>query len=192
MTRVTRRPHSTHHDTLALLIGLVVLLWTLAIALWLDHDEPQTPVPASPEAAPDPARVAAAQAPSRGNARTAPPSQPVATLPVRTASPVPTHDVPTPSGSHVASETPQRLGTGDAPWPWDEIAACESSGDWQANTGNGFYGGLQFTLSSWRSVGGVGYPNAASVAEQVKRGRLLQAVQGWGAWPYCSAQLGLS
>jgi hypothetical protein len=75
---------------------------------------------------------------------------------------------------------------------WDEIAQCESGGNWNINTGNGFYGGLQFTLSSWRSVGGSGYPNEASRAEQIARAEILQARQGWGAWPACSAQLGLS
>jgi LysM repeat protein len=52
---------------------------------------------------------------------------------------------------------------------WDQIAACESGGNWAINTGNGFYGGLQFTLSSWHGVGG----------------------QGWGAWPACTAKLGI-
>ncbi|GAC1499736.1 MAG: hypothetical protein NVS1B10_02760 [Candidatus Saccharimonadales bacterium] len=75
---------------------------------------------------------------------------------------------------------------------WDSIAACESGGNWAINTGNGFYGGLQFTLSSWRGVGGSGYPNEASREEQIARGQMLQARQGWRAWPVCSAKLGLS
>ena len=74
---------------------------------------------------------------------------------------------------------------------WDKIANCESGGNWSINTGNGFYGGLQFTLSSWRSVGGAGYPNQASKNEQILRAEMLQAQQGWGAWPVCSAKLGL-
>ena len=74
---------------------------------------------------------------------------------------------------------------------WDGIAACESGGNWAINTGNGFYGGLQFTLSSWRGVGGSGYPNQASREEQIARGQMLQARQGWGAWPVCAAKLGL-
>lgn len=74
---------------------------------------------------------------------------------------------------------------------WDRIAACESGGNWAINTGNGFYGGLQFTLSSWRAVGGSGYPNQASRAEQIYRATLLQARQGWGAWPVCSVRAGL-
>lgn len=74
---------------------------------------------------------------------------------------------------------------------WDRLAACESGGNWAINTGNGFYGGLQFTLSSWHAMGGAGYPNQASRSEQIQRAQLLQARQGWGAWPACAAKLGL-
>jgi LysM repeat protein len=74
---------------------------------------------------------------------------------------------------------------------WDRLAQCEAGGNWAINTGNGFYGGLQFTLSSWQAVGGTGYPNQASREEQIARGQALQARQGWGAWPACSAKLGL-
>ncbi|GAC1387512.1 MAG: hypothetical protein NVS1B7_0780 [Candidatus Saccharimonadales bacterium] len=74
---------------------------------------------------------------------------------------------------------------------WDRIARCESGGNWAINTGNGFYGGLQFTLSSWRAVGGSGFPNEASRDEQIARAIMLQARQGWGAWPVCSAKAGL-
>lgn len=74
---------------------------------------------------------------------------------------------------------------------WDKLAACESGGNWSINTGNGFYGGLQFTLSSWRAVGGTGYPSDASRDEQIMRGQMLQARGGWGNWPACSAKLGL-
>lgn len=74
---------------------------------------------------------------------------------------------------------------------WDRLAACESGGNWSINTGNGFYGGLQFTLSSWQAVGGTGYPHQASKSEQISRAQTLQQMQGWGAWPACSAQLGL-
>lgn len=74
---------------------------------------------------------------------------------------------------------------------WDRIAACESGGNWAINTGNGFYGGLQFTLSSWAAVGGTGYPNQASREEQIARGAMLQARQGWNAWPVCSHRAGV-
>ncbi len=74
---------------------------------------------------------------------------------------------------------------------WDQIAACESGGNWAINTGNGYYGGLQFSLGSWRAVGGSGLPSQASKSEQIMRGQILQARQGWGAWPACTARLGL-
>ena len=74
---------------------------------------------------------------------------------------------------------------------WTRLAACESGGNWAANTGNGYYGGLQFSLSSWRAVGGSGYPHQASAATQIAMGQRLQASQGWGAWPGCAAELGL-
>lgn len=75
---------------------------------------------------------------------------------------------------------------------WDKLAACESGGNWSINTGNGYYGGLQFTQSSWNAVGGSGSPASASKAEQIKRAQILQSRQGWGAWPACSSKLGLS
>lgn len=74
---------------------------------------------------------------------------------------------------------------------WTRLAGCESGGNWAANTGNGYYGGLQFSLSSWRAVGGTGYPHQASAATQIAMGQRLQARQGWGAWPGCAAKLGL-
>lgn len=65
------------------------------------------------------------------------------------------------------------------------IAACESTSRWHIATGNGFYGGLQFTLRSWRAVGGRGLPHQASPLEQMYRAVLLSHLQGWGAWPVC-------
>ncbi|MBW3576703.1 MAG: cell wall-binding repeat-containing protein [Actinobacteria bacterium] len=74
---------------------------------------------------------------------------------------------------------------------WESLARCESGGNWAINTGNGYYGGLQFALSSWRAVGGTGYPHQQSKWEQIYRGELLQSRQGWGAWPSCSRKIGL-
>lgn len=74
---------------------------------------------------------------------------------------------------------------------WDQLARCESGGNWAINTGNGYYGGLQFSLGSWRGVGGAGLPSQASREEQIARGQMLQARQGWGAWPACARKLGL-
>ena len=74
---------------------------------------------------------------------------------------------------------------------WDALAQCESGGNWSINTGNGFYGGLQFTQQSWNGVGMSGSPVTASRAQQIEAGERLLAIQGWGAWPACSAKLGL-
>ena len=73
---------------------------------------------------------------------------------------------------------------------WDDLAQCEAGGNWHINTGNGYYGGLQFALRSWRAVGGTGYPHQHSREEQIRRGEKLLQIQGWGAWPSCSRQLG--
>ena len=75
---------------------------------------------------------------------------------------------------------------------WHRIARCESGGRWHINTGNGYYGGLQFSLSTWRAYGGEGYPHKASREEQIRIAKKLQADAGWGAWPACSSKLGLS
>ena len=71
---------------------------------------------------------------------------------------------------------------------WDAIAQCESGGNWAINTGNGFYGGLQFTASTWRAYGGgayAAYANEASRSEQIAIAEKVLAGQGIGAWPVC-------
>jgi hypothetical protein len=76
---------------------------------------------------------------------------------------------------------------------WDKIAACESGGNWAINTGNGFYGGLQFTESTWTAYGGTAYAARADLASrsaQIAVAQKVQASQGWGAWPVCSYQAG--
>lgn len=112
-------------------------------------------------------------------------------------------DAPAPIAEPVAYEAPaphQYVAPEPQPAPapavasgsvWDQLAQCESGGNWAINTGNGFYGGLQFTLSSWQAVGGSGYPHLASREEQIARAEQLLAIQGWGAWPACTAKLGL-
>ncbi|KUN92873.1 transglycosylase family protein [Streptomyces caeruleatus] len=78
---------------------------------------------------------------------------------------------------------------------WDRIAQCESGGNWHINTGNGYYGGLQFAASTWRAYGGTAYaPTAdrASKDQQIAVATKVQRAQGWGAWPTCSARAGAS
>ena len=75
---------------------------------------------------------------------------------------------------------------------WDSLAQCESGGNWAINTGNGYYGGLQFNLGTWQSYGGTGLPSQASRETQIAIAtKLRDASGGYGAWPGCSAQLGL-
>ncbi|MFG2454940.1 transglycosylase family protein [Streptomyces sp. NPDC048512] len=76
---------------------------------------------------------------------------------------------------------------------WDRIAQCESGGNWHINTGNGYYGGLQFSAGTWRAYGGTAYaPTAdqASRSAQIAVAGKVQSAQGWGAWPTCSARAG--
>jgi hypothetical protein len=75
--------------------------------------------------------------------------------------------------------------TASADVNWDAIAACESGGNWATSTGNGFYGGLQFTLSTWRANGGAGSPVNANRAEQIRVAENVKRTQGLGAWPVC-------
>ena len=78
----------------------------------------------------------------------------------------------------------------DAGGCWDRLAQCESGGNWAINTGNGYYGGLQFALSSWRSVGGTGYPHEHSREVQIEMGRRLWQSGGWAHWPACTSKFG--
>jgi resuscitation-promoting factor RpfA len=82
-------------------------------------------------------------------------------------------------------------GTATPPATWDKIAACESGGDWNTNTGNGYYGGLQFNTVTWHNYGGHGLPHQASKATQVAIAEKVLAEQGWDAWPVCSRKAGL-
>lgn len=75
---------------------------------------------------------------------------------------------------------------------WDQLAECESGGNWNIDTGNGYRGGLQFSQSTWEAYGGSGNPADASREQQIAVAESVQEGQGWGAWPACSAQLGLS
>jgi hypothetical protein len=77
---------------------------------------------------------------------------------------------------------------------WKRLAMCESGGRWHINTGNGYYGGLQFSSSTWRAFGGRKFASnahRASRAEQIRIAEKVRRVQGWGAWPACTSKLGL-
>lgn len=77
---------------------------------------------------------------------------------------------------------------------WQAIAECESSGDWHANTGNGYYGGTQTSQSTWEAFGGLRFAaraDLASKSEQIAVNERILAAQGWDAWPTCARTLGL-
>ena len=74
---------------------------------------------------------------------------------------------------------------------WDKLAQCESGGNWSINTGNGYYGGIQFNARTWRAFGGTGMPHQASKAQQIAVAERTLAAQGWNAWPSCSRKMGL-
>ena len=78
---------------------------------------------------------------------------------------------------------------------WDRLAQCESGGNWAINTGNGYYGGLQFSYGTWLAYGGGEFAptaNQATREQQIAVAEKILASQGWGAWPACSASLGLN
>ncbi|OFP33580.1 resuscitation-promoting factor Rpf1 domain-containing protein [Corynebacterium sp. HMSC071B10] len=78
---------------------------------------------------------------------------------------------------------------------WDRLAGCEAGGDWHINTGNGYYGGLQFSYGTWQAYGGTEFAPTADQAtreQQIIVAERTLAQQGWGAWPACSASLGLN
>jgi resuscitation-promoting factor RpfA len=77
---------------------------------------------------------------------------------------------------------------------WKRLAQCESGGRWHINTGNGYYGGLQFSAPTWRAYGGRKFArnaHRATRAQQIKIAERVRRGQGWGAWPTCSRKLGL-
>jgi uncharacterized protein YabE (DUF348 family) len=76
---------------------------------------------------------------------------------------------------------------------WDQLAQCESGGNWSINTGNGYYGGLQFNLGTWQAYGGTGYPHENSREQQIAVATRLRDANGgsYGSWPACAASLGL-
>jgi resuscitation-promoting factor RpfA len=92
----------------------------------------------------------------------------------------------------LAIASPAQAATGRT---WDRLAACESGGNWGINTGNGYYGGLQFSSQTWRAFGGGKYASSAhraSRSAQIAVAEKVLDAQGWGAWPACSRKLGLT
>jgi len=93
-----------------------------------------------------------------------------------------------------AAPAPQRVVTYAGDSVWDDLARCEAGGNWAINTGNGYYGGLQFSLGTWQQYGGTefaAYPHEATRDEQIIVAERLRAARGYAPWPACRAELGL-
>ncbi|MGH2444780.1 MAG: transglycosylase family protein [Candidatus Limnocylindria bacterium] len=92
------------------------------------------------------------------------------------------------------AQAPQRIVRYDGDSVWDDLAQCESGGNWAINTGNGYFGGLQFSLGTWQQYGGTqyaAYPHEATREQQIATAERLHAARGYAPWPACRASLGL-
>lgn len=113
--------------------------------------------------------------------------------PTPSVTPTPKTVKPTPTKIILPTSTPTPdPKSPDNPEIWEKIADCETHGNWSADTGNGYFGGLQFSQGAWNSVGGSGLPSSASKDEQIRRGKMLQNLRGWGVWGVCAKALGLN
>jgi len=110
-------------------------------------------------------------------------------MPVANVVVVPARDGVLRVGVKPGTEVPEVLNGGT----WDSLARCEAGGNWAINTGNGFYGGVQFDQNTWERNGGLRYAGRADLAtreEQIAIAEVTRARQGWGAWPTCSGRIG--
>ncbi len=116
---------------------------------------------------------------------------PLSAAPARADTPPAHGDTPTTTGTAAHAGTPAV----PRPTVWEGLAMCESSGDWHINSGNGYYGGLQFWQPTWEEFGGLKYaPRAdlATPAQQIAVAQEVQRVQGWDAWPVCAKEQNLT
>ncbi|MFC8493850.1 transglycosylase family protein [Streptomyces sp. NPDC057235] len=132
------------------------------------------------------ALLALAPTPAQAQARTQ--------VPAQAREPVAAARTTAATASRTASSAPAYACARDQ-WPWGCVAECESGGRWHVNTGNGFYGGLQFWQPTWVEHGGLAYAPRADLATRAQQIQVAEEVlrtQGWGAWPVCSKRYGLS
>jgi hypothetical protein len=147
-------------------------------------------------ASPAPSAPSASESPSAAGPAERPAPEPPSPSPSRTA-----HRPGSGAGDPSATEPTAPSDRPDPEPPasgseavWDRLAQCESGGDWRANTGNGFYGGLQIWPRTWRAAGGLRYaprPDQATRAQQIAVAQEIRERQGWQAWGGCAADLGL-
>ncbi|QKW22223.1 transglycosylase family protein [Kitasatospora sp. NA04385] len=99
-----------------------------------------------------------------------------------------------PVAAVAAAGTPAAAGQAVPDQVWDRLADCESDGDWQADTGNDYYGGLQIWPPTWQEAGGLRYadrPDHASRQQQITVGEEILRRQGWAAWGWCAREIGV-
>ena len=192
-------------------LGYLVLVLTALSAMWQTMPTSTPAVMGTTDYASTVPTLLAAPTSTRGGVVFTPDVKRTATAtPKRTVSPKP---IATPSTrTREPASNPVSRNTRSAPpappvssgWPqcnagtgmvcWDAMAQCESSGNWHINTGNGFYGGLQFDYGTWLAHGGGKYASRADLAtksQQIAVAVVTQKVQGWGAWPTCSRRAGM-
>jgi hypothetical protein len=122
----------------------------------------------------------------------APPTHagPLSPAPAATKAESPPDATPAPEPSPSTALVPVPPVAADSDIVWDRIAQCESGGNWHINTGNGYYGGLQFSERTWRGVGGPGLPHEHSREVQIYYAKILQARHGWDQWSCANARFG--
>jgi hypothetical protein len=121
-----------------------------------------------------------------GDAMPTPASAPMEATLYSTATPPPAPAAPAPAAPAPVTYSGSSV--------WDDLAKCESGGNWSINTGNGYYGGLQFSYDTWHGYGGgefAEYPHQATREEQIIVAERLRAARGYAPWPACRAKLGL-
>ena len=166
-------------------VALPVALVAATSAFAADSDAPTITAASQPVEA----RAIAEAVPYR-DAAPATPAILVLPAAVTTTTVAPPPPPPPPAAVPAPPAAPRAVGDPNDPAAWDRLARCESNGNWATNTGNGYYGGLQFSLRSWRGVGGTGYPHEATRDVQIEMGKRLHASGGWKHWPACTRSFG--
>jgi len=185
----TTNPMSLRRRVLALTAGIslavAVLTGLVAVTNLAAASEPQAAPPADAQD-----RAATLERIASVAQAVAPPTTTSTTT--TTPPPAPTTTTTAPPAPAVVQPIASGTGYNDPsnPAAWDRLAQCESGGNWAANTGNGYYGGIQFSVGSWQGVGGSGRPDQASRETQIAMGQRLWNQGGWQHWPACTLKLG--
>lgn len=202
-------PQKTAPGRKLILAAVVAIVVGIVLALWGLNKEPQ-PLPAVTSTEVVTSTTATPTTRTKTETRTeTPPARTVTETQVARSSQRGPVNAQTPSQAPSSTALPSANATSQKPveekpvsaapqangGKWDAIAQCESGGDWNINTGNGYSGGVQFSGSTWAAFGGTKYaPTAgqASKSQQIEIAEKVLASQGPGAWPVCSQKAGLN